>query len=74
MTDADLQEDLEDDLAEFFNESPEDRYHAVKEKLEALTNHFHTGSLRIEEEIFNIGLDTITNGILIIYCSLHEEH
>ncbi len=65
---------LDDDLAEFFEESPEDRYQAVKEKLENLTKHFLTGSLRIDDEIFNIGLDTITNGILIVYCSLHEEH
>ena len=74
MTDDDLQEELEDDLVEFWNESPEDRYTSVKNKLETLTNHFYQNQLRIDEEIFNIGLNTITNGILIIYCSLHEEH
>ncbi len=74
MTEEDLQQDLEDDLIEFLNESPEDRYQAVQNKLEALTKHFHTDSLRIDEEIFNLGLETITNGIMIIYCSLHEEH
>lgn len=67
-------DDLDDDLAEFFNESPEDRYQSVKDKLESLTNDFLTGSLRIDDEIFIVGLDTITNGILIVYCSLHEEH
>lgn len=67
-------DDLDDDLAEFFNESPEDCYQSVKDKLESLTNDFLTGSLRIDDEIFIVGLDTITNGILIVYCSLHEEH
>ena len=67
-------DDLDDDLAEFFNESPEDRYQSVKDKLESLTNDFLTGSQRIDDEIFIVGLDTITNGILIVYCSLHEEH
>lgn len=66
-------DDLEDDLTEFFSESPEDRYQSVKDKLEELTHHFLTGSLQIDEKIFNAGLETIKNGILIVYCSLHEE-
>lgn len=68
-------EDLDDDLSELFDdESPEDRYQSVKDRIDALTTHFHTSHLRIEEDIFNAGLDTIKSGILVIYSSLHEEH
>lgn len=68
-------EDLQDDLVEWFeNTSPEDRFEAVKSKLEDLENHLLCQSLRIQEDIYNVGLETIKNGILIVYCALHDEH
>lgn len=68
-------EDLQDDLVEWFeNTSPEDRFEAVKSKLKDLENHLLCQSLRIQEDIYNVGLETIKNGILIVYCALHDEH
>ena len=66
-------DDLAEDLDNWLEESPEDRYQDVKDKLEALTVEFSSKTLRIEKDIFNAGIDIIKNGILIIYCSLHEE-
>ena len=67
-------DDFAEDLAEWLKKSPEDRYEDVKEKLDALNIEFSSKPFRIEEDIFNAGLDIIKNGILVIYCSLHDEH
>ena len=61
-------------LADWLEKSPEDSYQDVKEKLDTLTIEFPSKTLRIEEDIFNVGINIIKNGILVIYCSLHEEH
>lgn len=67
-------DDLVKNLADWLEKSPEDSYQDVKEKLDTLTIEFPSKTLRIEEDIFNVGINIIKNGILVIYCSLHEEH
>ena len=67
-------DDLAEDLSEWFEESPEDRYQFVKDRLEVLTVEFITKNLRIEKDIFNAGPNIIKNKTLVVYFSLHEEH